>query len=155
MSIGKLEDLKLVDLQKLHETDDYQWLLTNIKLLKNRQFDQLDLENLIEELTDLGNEKKNAVRSLLEQIIRHLLLIEYWREEHEINSHHWQSELLGFPYQMQDRLTTNLQLFLAQEMKNIYQRGLKFVQIKTKFKLQFPTECPYTLEQLLNIDYPG
>jgi hypothetical protein len=56
---------------------------------------------------------------------------------------------------MQDRLTTNLQLFLAQEMKNIYQRALKFVQIKTKFKLQFPTECPYTLEQLLNIDYPG
>ncbi|MFB2645618.1 hypothetical protein ACE09Y_04990 [Raphidiopsis sp. BLCC-F218] len=50
MSIGKLEDLKLVDLQKLHETDDYQWLLTNIKLL--------DLENLIEELTDLGNGKK-------------------------------------------------------------------------------------------------
>ncbi|MFB2645619.1 DUF29 domain-containing protein [Raphidiopsis sp. BLCC-F218] len=99
--------------------------------------------------------EKNAVRSLLEQIIRHLLLIQYWREEHEINSHHWQSELLGFPYQMQVRLTTNLQLFLAQEMKNIYQRALKFVQIKTKFKVQFPTGCPYTLEQLLNIDYPG
>ena len=66
MSVGNLEDLGLGDLQQLHETDDYQWLLTNIKLLKNRQFDQLDLENLIEELTDLGNEKKNAVRSLLE-----------------------------------------------------------------------------------------
>ncbi|OHY36422.1 DUF29 domain-containing protein [Cylindrospermopsis raciborskii] len=155
MSIGKLEDLKLGDLQQLYETDDYQWLLTNIKLLKNRQFDQLDLENLIEELTDLGNEKKNAVRSLLEQIIRHLLLIQYWQEEHEINSHHWQSELLGFRYQMQDRLTTNLQLFLAQEMENTYQRALKFVQIKTKFKLHFPPECPYTLEQLLNIDYPS
>ncbi len=60
MSIGKLEDLKLGDLQQLYETDDYQWLLTNIKLLKNRQFDQLDLENLIEELTDLGNEKKKC-----------------------------------------------------------------------------------------------
>ncbi|OSO89386.1 hypothetical protein B7O87_11930 [Cylindrospermopsis raciborskii CENA303] len=155
MSIGKLKDLKLGDLQQLYETDDYQWLLTNIKLLKNRQFDQLDLENLIEELTDLGNEKKNAVRSLLEQIIRHLLLIQYWQEEHEINSHHWQSELLGFRYQMQDRLTTNLQLFLAQEMENTYQRALKFVQIKTKFKVQFPAECPYTLEQLLNIDYTG
>jgi hypothetical protein len=66
MSIGNSEDLGLADLQQLHQTDDYQWLLTNIKLLKNGQFDQLDLENLIEELTDLGNEKKNAVRSLLE-----------------------------------------------------------------------------------------
>ncbi len=66
MSIGNSEDLGLADLQQLHQTDDYQWLLTNIKLLRNKQFDQLDLENLIEELTDLGNEKKNAVRSLLE-----------------------------------------------------------------------------------------
>jgi len=155
MNIGNLEDLGSGDLQQLYQTDDYQWLLTTIKLLKNRQFNQLDLENLIEELTDSSNEKKNAVRSLLEQIIRHLLLIQYWREEHEINSHHWQSELLGFRYQMQDRLTTNLQLFLAQEMENIYQRALKFVQIKTKCKVQFPTKCPYTLEQLLNIDYPS
>ncbi|NET01620.1 MAG: DUF29 domain-containing protein [Sphaerospermopsis sp. SIO1G1] len=115
----------LAKLQQLYETDDHEWLLTNIELLKQRQFDHLDLENLIEELEDLGNEKKNAVKSLLEQIIRHLLLLQYWTAERENNGHHWEAEILSFRYQLEDRLTTNLSNFLNQEIDNIYQRALK------------------------------
>ncbi|MFM6155104.1 MAG: DUF29 domain-containing protein, partial [Sphaerospermopsis kisseleviana] len=88
-------------LQQLYKIDDYEWLLTNIELLKKGKFNDVDLENLIEELADLGNEKKNAVKSLLEQVIRHLLLLQYWTEEIENNSHHWQSEILGFRYQLE------------------------------------------------------
>jgi hypothetical protein len=73
-------------LQQLYQTDDYLWLLETIELLKQSRFEELDLENLIEELEDLGSEKRNAVESLLEQIIRHLLLLQYWHEEFERNS---------------------------------------------------------------------
>ena len=68
----------IMDLKTLYETDDVEWLQETVKLIKNHQFEQLDLENLIEELEDLGREKKNAVVSLLEQIIRHLLLLQYF-----------------------------------------------------------------------------
>ena len=88
-------------------------------------------------------------------MIRHLLLLQYWTEETENNGHHWQSEILGFRYQLEDRLTTNLRNYLANEMDNIYSRALKYVQIKTKFKVDFPEKCPYSLEQLLDIDYLG
>jgi hypothetical protein len=145
----------LTNLQQLYETDDYLWLLATINLLKQGRFDEVDLENLIEELEDLGSEKKNAVKSLLEQVIRHLLLLQFWTEESERNYYHWQSEILGFRYQLEDRLTTNLRNYLAEEMDNIYNRALKYVQIKTKFKVDFPAECPYTLEQLLDINYLG
>ena len=53
------------NLQQLYETDDYLWLLETIDLLKQGRFDEVDLENLIEELEDLGNEKKNAVRKFI------------------------------------------------------------------------------------------
>ncbi|MDM3850332.1 MAG: DUF29 domain-containing protein [Aphanizomenon gracile PMC627.10] len=145
----------LTNLQQLYATDDYLWLLATIDLLKQGRFDEVDLENLIQELEDLGSEKKNAVKSLLEQVIRHLLLLQFWTEESERNYYHWQSEILGFRYQLEDRLTTNLRNYLANEMDNIYNRALKYVQIKTKFKVDFPAECPYTLEQLLDIDYLG
>jgi hypothetical protein len=145
----------LTNLQQLYETDDYLWLLATIDLLKQGRFDEVDLENLIEELEDLGSEKKNAVKSLLEQVIRHLLLLQFWTEESERNYYHWQSEILGFRYQLEDRLTTNLRNYLAEEMDNIYNRALKYVQIKTKFKVDFPAECPYTLEQLLDINDLG
>ena len=73
-------------LKQLYEIDDSQWLEETVSLLRNHQFQQLDLEHLIEELEDLGKEKKNAVASLLEQVIRHLLLLQYWTKEAEYNT---------------------------------------------------------------------
>ncbi|MBD2134945.1 MULTISPECIES: DUF29 domain-containing protein [unclassified Sphaerospermopsis] len=142
-------------LQQLYKIDDYEWLLTNIELLKQGKFNDVDLENLIEELADLGNEKKNAVASLLEQIIRHLLLYQYWTEETEINGHHWQAEIVSFRNQLKRRLTGNLRNYLSEEMLDIYADALKFVDVKTKFQVDFPQECPYTLEQLLDVDFLG
>ncbi|MFM6510792.1 MAG: DUF29 domain-containing protein, partial [Microcystis panniformis] len=73
-------------LKELYELDDSQWLGETVSLLRNHQFQQLDLEHLIEELEDLGKEKKNAVASFLEQVIRHLLLLQYWTKEAEYNT---------------------------------------------------------------------
>ena len=143
------------NLQQLYETDDYLWLLKTIELLKQGRFDEVDLENLIEELEDLGSEKKNAVVSLLEQVIRHLLLLQYWQEEYERNGYHWQGEIVNFRNQLKRRLTGNLRNYLTQEMLEIYADALEYVKVKTKFQVDFPEECPYTLEQLLDKDYLG
>jgi hypothetical protein len=141
------------DLKKLYEIDDHQWLLETIELLKNKQFQQLDLDNLIEELEYLARKDKREVKSFLEQIIIHLLLLQYWTEESERNSAHWQEEILNFRTQLEDTLTRNLTNYLAEEMFSIYQRALKRVKIKTKNQINFPQECPYSLEQLLDENY--
>ncbi|MDD1458494.1 DUF29 domain-containing protein, partial [Dolichospermum sp. ST_sed7] len=126
-----------------------------IELLKQGRFDEVDLENLIEELEDLGSEKKNAVVSLLEQVIRHLLLLQYWQEEYERNGYHWQGEIVNFRNQLKRRLTGNLRNYLTQEMLEIYADALEYVKVKTKFQVDFPEKCPYSLEQLLDKDYLG
>lgn len=143
----------VTDLKNLYEIDDSQWLETTIKLLKTRQFTALDLENLIEELEDLGKEKQNAVASLLEQVIRHLLLLQYWTSESEYNAVHWQEEIYTFRVQLRRRLTTNLRNYLNSELNSIYQDALGFVKIKTQKSVSFPVECPYSLEDLLDIDW--
>ncbi|CCI30212.1 conserved hypothetical protein [Microcystis aeruginosa PCC 9809] len=38
----------------------------------------------------MGKEKKNAVASLLEQVIRHLLFLQYWSKEAEYKTIYWQ-----------------------------------------------------------------
>ncbi|MEA5616655.1 DUF29 domain-containing protein [Cronbergia sp. UHCC 0137] len=143
------------NLQQLYQTDDYLWLLETIELLKQNRLNEVDLDNLIEELEDLGSEKKNAVESFLEQIIRHLLLLHYWTEEYERNGHHWQAEIVNFRNQLKRRLTGNLLNHLTKEMLEIYADALEYVKVKTKFQVDFPEKCPYTLEQLLNKDYLG
>jgi DNA-directed RNA polymerase subunit L len=142
--------IEVNELKQLYDVDDDQWLEQTINLLKNHQFQQLDLDNLIEELEDLGREKKNAVASLLEQIIRHLLLLQYWTTEAEYNTVHWQEEIYNFRIQLRRKITTNLRKYLEDELTSIYQDVLGFVKIKTTNSVTFPTECPYSLEQLLD-----
>ena len=141
------------NLKQLYEIDDYQWLLSTIELLKENRLNELDLDNLIEELEYLARKDKATVKSLLEQIIRHLLLLQYWTVEYDNNAHHWRAEIRSFRNQLEDRLTTNLSNYLADEKLNIYNRGLKYVAEKTKNKVDFPQECPYTLEQLLDENF--
>ena len=80
--------LDITNSKTFYDLDDSQWLEETIELLKCKQFEALDLANLIEELEDLGKEKKNAVASLLDQVIRHLLLLQYWKNEAENNAIH-------------------------------------------------------------------
>jgi Domain of unknown function DUF29 len=141
----------ITDLKQLYELDDFQWLEETIKLLKNHQFEELDLDNLIEELEDLGREKKNAVASLIEKIIRHLLLLEYWEDEY--NAVHWQGEIYTFRTQLKRRITNNLRNYLDSELNSIYKDALGFVKIKTQNSVNFPPECPYSLNQLLDIEW--
>jgi len=137
-------------LKQLYELDDSQWLGETISLLRNHQFQQLDLEHLIEELEDLGKEKKNAVASLLEQVIRHLLLLQYWTKEAEYNTIHGQEEIYNFRTQLKRKMTANLRNYLEEELNSIYQDALGFVKIKTVNTVIFPSQCPYSLEQLLD-----
>jgi hypothetical protein len=142
--------IEVNELKQLYDVDDDEWLEQTINLLKNHQFQQLDLDNLIEELEDLGREKKNAVASLLDQIIRHLLLLQYWTTEAEYNAVHWQEEIYNFRTQLRRTITTNLRKYLKDELTSIYQDALGFVKIKTTNLVTFPTECPYSQEQLLD-----
>lgn len=143
----------VTNFNQLYETDSTQWLEEMIELLKRRQFEQLDLDNLIEELTDLGSERKNAVISLLDQVIRHLLLLEYWLSEVPYNGTHWKGEVYNFRLQLQDKMTKTLYNYLSLNLDLVYRRSLKAVIIKTEELVEFPLDCPYSLEQLLDIDW--
>jgi hypothetical protein len=137
--------IKVNDLKQLHDLDDAQWLEETVSLLKKHQFQQLDLDHLIEELEDLGREKKNTVASLLEKIIRHLLLLQYWTRESEYNAVHWQEEIYTSRTQLGRKMTTHLRNYLEKELNSIYQDALGFVKIKTVNSVVFPPDCPYSL----------
>lgn len=138
------------DLNTLYKIDDSLWLEETIKLLKSKQFDRLDLANLIEELGDLGSEKKHRVESLLEQAIRHFLLLQYWESEREYNKARWESEVVNFQNQLETYLTTSLRYHLQQNLPLIYRKALRYVRKKTQNTVVFPDECPYSLNYLLN-----
>lgn len=144
--------IEKIDLKNLYEIDNYLWLENTINLLKEQKFSALDLENLIEELESLARRDKLAIKNLLEQIIRHLLLIQYWETERERNYRHWRSEVTNFRGQINDEITTNFYNYLDQNMNLIYLKARKYVVDKSGINI-FPLDCPYNLDQLLNEDW--
>ncbi|NCR18891.1 MAG: DUF29 domain-containing protein [Microcystis aeruginosa LL13-03] len=138
-------------LSSIYEEDYQQWLDNTVLLLKNRQVDSLDYEHLIEELEALGREQKNAVESLVIQIIQHLLFYQYWSSEREDNERHWRGELIGFRTQLELRLTTNLRNHLSNRLDYLYGKAKKMAEVKTDLKL--PSASPYTLADILDEDW--
>jgi predicted unusual protein kinase regulating ubiquinone biosynthesis (AarF/ABC1/UbiB family) len=140
-------------LTSLYEIDREQWLEKTINLLRNNRLEELDLEHLIEELEELSRRDKKTVERFLEQIIRHLLLVQYWTSEYEYNANHWKAEITSFRTQINEDLTQNLRNHLRENRTKIYEKALKYVRQKTGYDIAFPEECPYTLEQLLEINW--
>ena len=140
----------MLALEQLYEREYDRWLSETIELLKNRQFDRVDYEHLIEELAALGRSEKTAVKSLSLQIIIQLLLYQFWTTEREINSNHWAAEIITFRVQWEDKLTTNLSKFLELELEleNIYENARLIAEKKTGLK-NLPIICPYSLRQIL------
>jgi hypothetical protein len=140
--------MQMNDLTELYDRDYNSWLAETTSLLCQGQLDKLDCEHLIEELEALGRNEKNAVESLVIQIIIHLLLYQYWQQERDFNTRHWQTELFTFRTQLELRLTTNLKNYLSTRLNYLYSKAAKTAQLKSG--LQLPNNNPYSLEPILD-----
>jgi hypothetical protein len=72
----------------LYESDYLLWTQDVVSKLRARDFDNVDLENLIEEIEDLGRSKKDELKSRLNTLLEHLLKRIYVDMHQEFNG--WQ-----------------------------------------------------------------
>ena len=58
-----------------YETDFYQWTQQQAALLRQGEFNRVDLdfENIAEEIESMGRREKHSIRSYLFNIVMHLL----------------------------------------------------------------------------------
>lgn len=61
----------------LYERDYYQWLTKTAELLRNKDFSEVDLSNLVEELESMGRSEKHAIQNNLIVVLQHLLKYKY------------------------------------------------------------------------------
>ncbi|MEM8831225.1 MAG: DUF29 domain-containing protein [Cyanobacteria bacterium P01_G01_bin.19] len=133
-------------------TEYDSWLLEQAQLLRDRDFQHLDIDNLIEELEALVRGEKSSVEQFAYLIMLHLLLIEYWHEQSEWNRNHWEAEITGFRLQLNNKLTTNLRNHLDTRLDFLYSKAYQAAVKKTKSSIKgdrFPLERKYSLEDIL------
>ena len=139
------ENIMLTELtketKKLYDTDYNLWVLETVEQLKNKDFDCLDLDNLIEEVQDLSKRDKKKIKSLLRRLFEHLLKLKYWDQEKERNQYHWRGEIINFRVQIKDELkdSPSLKPYLKEILPECYQNGRKIASQKSGLPLpNFP-----------------
>ncbi|HZG39020.1 MAG TPA: DUF29 domain-containing protein [Nodosilinea sp.] len=96
MTLKTSDSTTQVNTPSLYDTDFLLWIDATAALLKNRRFDNLDLDNLIEEIESLGRSDKRAVLSYLARLCEHLLKIKYWEAERQQCLRGWSIEVNNF-----------------------------------------------------------
>jgi hypothetical protein len=150
----------------LYEQDLQLWIEQTIHQLQNRQFEQLDLENLIEELKDLGKSEKRALESNLMVLLIHLLKLKIQHDAPDTMKGSWYDSVDEHRQRVQDDLlkTPSLKSYLLISIAQAYPSARK-VAIKEGKRAQFgvrlpqeseyPLSCPFTPEQILNENFYG
>ncbi len=72
---------------------------------------------------------------------------------YQYNKYDWRADIAGFRTQLKRKLTTYLQNNLPKELSSLYEYALAYVNQKTNFEVEFPSEYIYSLEELLNINW--
>lgn len=143
-------------MQNLYETDFYAWTQEQAKLLRNQQWNQLDLLNLIEEIESMGKQQRAELRNRLKVLIGHLLKWEYQAER---RSRSWLMTIRVQRRDTQELLDENpsLKPYLQEALQKIYDSGRDLAVGETNLPLKtFPENCPYTLEEIFRDSfYPG
>jgi len=140
----------------LYDTDYQLWLNDTVAQLKARNFSNLDLENLIEEIESLGRSDKRAISSYLMRLCEHLLKIKYWESERSLCLRGWKCEVINFRLQIQEALeaSPSLKSFLRDVFPKQYKNGRKLFLNASEFNANLiPQEPDFTLEQALDEDW--
>ena len=137
----------------LYNQDYYQWLIHTAKLLEQKEFTKLDLENLIEEIESLGKSEKRAIKSNLIIVILHLLK---WRYQPEKRSNSWKSSIREHRRRIQELLTDSpsLKNYLPEILADCYLAAKKQASDETGLSVvAFPEQCPFSLAECLDEDF--
>ena len=133
----------------LYDTDFYTWTTQTAQLLKERRFSELDLENLIEEIEDLGRSEYRALGSRLEVLLTHLLKVKY---QSEMYTKSWDLTIKEQRLRIQRLLRDNpgLKSKLPQAWEDAWEPALIQSQKETGLDAAaFPHTNPFTLEDAI------
>ena len=141
------------DMEKLYDKDYVLWLEETAKQIRYKDIDNLDWQHLLEEIDDLGKSHKNAVESYLRQLLKHLLLYQYWTEQRDYCGSGWLDKIDNFRNELEILLRSKtLYNYAASIFELTYQKARRSALNKTKLDI-FPAQCPYSLEQALDVEY--
>lgn len=145
------------ELASLYETDYLAWIELTVAKLRSPDLAKLnpdiDWENLIEEIEDMGKSSRNSLKSNLRIILLHLLK---WQYQSDRRSRSWQSSIIQHRLRIYDAFveSPSLKRYFAEVFDDAYSGAIQLASSETGLAQKtFPKVCPYSQNQVLDADF--
>ena len=136
-----------------YEADYVAWALEQARLLRSGAFSELDVENIAEELDDMGRSVRRELRNRLSGLVMHLLK---WRYQPGFRSGSWSGTIREQRQQIRRLLdeSPSLRPLVRRDLAEVYGSGRTKAEAETGLpETAFPEKCPLTPEQILSEDF--
>ena len=142
---------------ELYDEDFYAWTQQQAQALRThfKGDNRLDVEHLAEEVEDLGKSELHAVESFVENVIEHLLKLDYsgWVEARN----HWRAEVDAFRGSIERKITPRIRQQVETELEALYARARRRAagslhQREPDFVRRLPKTCPYDWDAIWHRD---
>ncbi|UOD30595.1 DUF29 domain-containing protein [Massilia violaceinigra] len=136
-----------------YEDDFVLWIEQQANLLNARQFEQLDIHHLTEELKAMVGHRRRELGSRLEVLIMHLLKCQF---QPSFKSSSWLNTIDQQRGEIAElvRESPSLAPTIAQVARRRYARARRMASRETQLdRKEFPSELPYSVQQLLDDDF--
>ena len=142
-----------------YDDDFYAWTQYQAEVLRTLRTrdNRFDREHLAEEVEDLGNSYRDAVRSQVRRILLHFLKLNYSPARDPRSD--WMDSVDDARAEIEDKLTPSLRRDVEEMLPRLYARMRKrVVRDLEKYgeheaARSLPTECPYAPEQIIADDW--
>lgn len=140
---------------ELRERDFNLWTEKIVQKLKNRDFKDMDWDNLIEEIEDMGASQKRALRSYYYKLVEHILKLRDWHTEKERNAVKWRVEITNFRLAIKDILedSPSLKSYLQDNNIDWFKKVVNNYQKNQLFIIKDTTTIP--LIQMMDDNFFG
>lgn len=142
----------------LYDLDFFEWTQRNAELLRNHCLSEIDVDNLAEEVADMGKRDRREMDSYLTRLILHLLK---WQMQPALRygqsgRSSWLNSIVHSRLMLEKifKQSPSLTRLAEESLLEIYPGAVREASVQTQIdRKSFPQSCPYTLAQLLDEDY--
>ena len=150
----------------LYDEDFQLWIEKTIYQLQNRQFEELDIEHLVEELRDLGKSDKTSFVSNLKILLAHLLKLQVQSDAPDSMKNSWFNSVDEHRERIKDSLSNSpsFQNFLPEAIEKAYPHARKLAikegkraprEVRLPKETEYKIICQFSIEQILDEDFYG
>jgi hypothetical protein len=136
-----------------YEDDAIAWAEQQAALLRAGRWELLDIDNIAEEIEDVGKSEKRELQSRHAVLVTHLLK---WKYQPGRRGHSWRNTIKEQRAAIADDLARHPHLKALlnnpQWLKQVYRRGKLDAEMQTHLQ-DLPEDMPWEARQLLSQDF--